>query len=263
MKKLFLSGVVFTALAVGPALAADLPRKAPAYMPPPPPFSWTGFYIGVNAGGAWADNDFTSTPNNAWLVAEGPAEVAFLSGLQSPSFGNSGFTGGGQIGYNWQVNQWVFGLEADIRWMDLSDSKTVGPVVGPFGNATVVNTSTKNEWVATFRPRLGYAWDRTLLYVTGGLAVGNVQASLNVIRPVTGYNSFGSVDDTQAGWTVGGGIEWAFAPHWSIKAEYLYVDLGDVNFTTASTNGLFPTFNESVSVSSKLNIATVGLNYRF
>lgn len=266
MKRYLAVGSALIALAIAsPSEAADL---RPAYKAPPAPvapiFSWTGFYIGLNVGGAWGTTDFTGTPNNAWLVAEGPAEVAFLTGLESPSHDTSGITVGGQIGYNYQIGNFVWGVEGDVRWMDLKHDLSVGPVVGPFGNATVVTTHAQDDWLATFRGRLGWAaWDRALLYVTGGLAVANVQDSLQVFRPPTGYNSFGSIDTTSVGWTVGGGIEYAFAPNWSVKGEYLFVDLGDETFSTTDRSGLFPTFNESVTVHTKLNIATVGVNYRF
>src|SRR5665811_878742 len=127
MKKLFLSGVVFTALAVGPALAADMPRKAPVYMPPPPPvLSWNGWYVGLNAGAHWFNNsdiDIVSAPafNCSGCVTD-ILNQAVVGGTANLSNGNKvGFIGGGQIGYNWQVTNWLWGIEADFQGIGQSN----------------------------------------------------------------------------------------------------------------------------------------------
>ncbi len=260
---LIAGAAALTLAAAGPAFSADLPV---AYKAPPsaPVFSWTGFYAGVNLGGAWATNDFTGTPSPAWVALEGPVGTPFLVTNESPSLKSSGITGGGQIGFNYQSGAFVWGIEADARGMSLKKSQTVGPIPDPFGTPTVFTTTSENDWVATLRPRLGWAVDRALFYVTGGLAVGNTRSSLNVFRPISGYNSFGSVNTTRAGWTAGGGIEYAFWNNWSVKAEYLFVNLGSTGYNTVDLSGVFvPAFFETVSVRTKLSIATVGVNYRF
>ena len=120
---------------------------------------------------------------------------------------------GGTLGYNWQMGQAVFGLEGDVDWSNIRGSAACG------GGVTVCET--RNDWLGTFRGRVGYAFDRFLPYVTGGLAVGDIKTSIA---------GLGSTNDTKAGWTVGGGIEAAIAGPWTAKVEYLYVDLGRGGF---------------------------------
>lgn len=219
MKKLLLAGAAIIALGSASASAADIqrrqmPAKAPAYLPPPP-YNWTGFYVGINGGGGWGRSDFSAP---------------FSTG----SFNTSGGLVGGTLGYNWQMGQAVFGLEGDVDWSNIRGSAACG------GGVTVCET--RNDWLGTFRGRVGYAFDQFLPYVTGGLAVGDIKTSIA---------GLGSTNDTKAGWTVGGGIEAAIAGPWTAKVEYLYVDLGrggsilgsDAKFTT--------------------NIVRAGLNYRF
>jgi outer membrane immunogenic protein len=225
MKSVFLASVGAFALAVlaGPAGAADLPpryaapmvTKAPAFAPV---YNWTGFYIGINGGGGWG--------RSRWDTADG--------------FNTSGWLAGGTAGYNWQVGQAVFGVEGDVDWANIKGSTNT---LCPLG------CNTQDSWLGTVRGRLGYAFDRFLPYITGGLAVGDIQAS----RP-----GFAGVTQTNAGWTAGGGIEFAAAGNWTLKAEYLYVDLGNVN-CGFSCNTVFPTDN----VTFKTNIFRGGVNYRF
>jgi outer membrane immunogenic protein len=192
MKRVLLATVGVFALAAT-ASAADLPRR---YGPPvqqqpafAPMYNWTGFYIGINGGGAWGESSWTSTGD----------------------FDVSGVLIGGTIGYNWQMGPWVLGLEGDIDWTNIKDSTTTGCLAG---------CQTANSWLATVRGRVGYAFDRFLPYVTGGLAVGDVRARTP---------GFPGADETNFGWTLGGGLECAIAGTWTAKAEYLYVDLGDFN----------------------------------
>ena len=202
------------------ANAADLPRR---YDPVPqrtfvPVYNWTGFYIGINGGGGWGDSKWDSVG----------------------SFDVSGGMIGGTVGYNWQSAQWVFGLEGDLDWTNINGSSTAACVAG---------CKTSNNWLATVRGRVGYAFDRFLPYVTGGLALGNIKAS----QP-----GFTGGDDTNAGWTVGGGLEFVIAGNWTAKAEYLYVDLGKFNCGLACGNGINP---DNVSFSSHL--VRGGVNFRF
>ena len=209
-------GAVFVAAGLATAAsAADLPRqytKAPAPMAPPV-FNWSGFYIGANAGYGWADSSFGDA---------------------------NGFIGGGQIGYNWQGlgSPLVLGLEADLQFSDMSTSATVGGVtadadINAFG---------------TVRGRIGYAFDRFMIYGTGGLAFTNTELSLSA-----GGASV-SDDDWSTGWTLGGGVEWAFMPNWSAKLEYLYVDSGDTTLALAGT---------TVTGDYDFSVVRAGLNYRF
>lgn len=221
MKRLVLAFVGLTALA-GAAAAADLPvpsaapyYKAPAYAPA---YSWSGFYLGVNGGGGFG--------RSHWDSAGG--------------FDTSGGVVGGTIGYNYQMNQAVLGIEGDIDWADINGNTT--------NPGCPIGCKTTDNWLSTVRGRLGYAADRFMPYVTGGLAVGDISAS---------SPGFPGATQTNAGWTVGGGIEFAIAGHWTAKAEYLYVDLGKFNC------GLSCSFSPIDNVSFNTNLIRGGINYRF
>jgi outer membrane immunogenic protein len=225
MRRVLLVTTAFGILAAtAAAMAADLPYrnqmpvKAPAYAPV---FNWTGFYIGVNGGGAFG----TSTYN--------------FAGLASTGFDTSGGLIGGTIGFNYQMGSVVFGVEGDGDWSSISgNSLCLG---GLF------TCQTKNDWLATVRGRVGYAFDRVLPYVTGGAAFGDIKVGV----PAQ------TIDTTNTGWTLGGGIEYAFMPNWSAKFEYLYVDLGNVGCGLACA-GIVPT-----KVDFTTNVVRAGLNYRF
>jgi outer membrane immunogenic protein len=218
MKRLFVAGVALLALA-STAAAADLPGPQPYYKAPafvPPPFTWSGFYLGVNGGGAFG----TST----WDTAG--------------SINTSGGLVGGTIGYNYQINHFVIGAEGDVDWASISGSTTT--IACPAG------CKTGDSWLATARGRVGYAADRFLPFVTGGAAFGNIQATTAGLTTST----------TNAGWTVGAGLEFAITPNWSAKAEYLYVSLGKFN---CGLNCGATTDN----VSFNANLVRGGINYHF
>ena len=225
MKRVLLASVGALTLAalVGPAAAADLPARryeppaarAPAFAPV---YNWTGFYIGVNGGGGWG--------RSRWDTAD--------------NFNTSGWLVGGTAGYNWQMGQTVFGVEGDVDWSNIKGTTTTFCTFG---------CNTNNTWLSTVRGRLGYAFDRFMPFITGGLAVGDIRASTP---------GFAGASTTNAGWTVGGGVEFALAGNWTAKAEYLYVDLGNLNCGFACGGGVA---NENVSF--RTNIVRGGLNYRF
>jgi outer membrane immunogenic protein len=218
MKRLFVAGAALLALA-STAAAADLPAPQPYYQAPaflPPPFTWSGFYLGVNGGGAFG----TST----WDTAG--------------SINTSGGFVGGTIGYNYQINHFVIGAEGDVDWAGISGSTTTA--------ACPAGCKTGDSWLATARGRVGYAADRFLPYVTGGAAFGNINATTAGLTTST----------TNAGWTVGAGLEFAITPNWSAKAEYLYVNLGKFN---CGLNCGAATDN----VSFNANLVRGGINYRF
>jgi outer membrane immunogenic protein len=208
MKRILLASVGLMAMTalVGTASAADLPRqmpyKAPAYVAPVS--NWTGLYVGINGGGGWGKSDYAGI--NKYDVSGGMI--------------------GGTIGYNWQFGTWVLGLEGDADWANIKGSG--------------VYSDTKNEFLSTVRGRVGYAFDRVMPYVTGGLAVGSVKVS----------DALNSTDKTKAGWTVGAGVEFQFAPQWSAKVEYLYVDLGSVDLASYNTDFY-------------ANVVRGGVNYKF
>lgn len=246
-----ISATAFTQI----AFAADLPRKAPAYTPPPPVFSWTGFYVGLNAGWGWSHGGDPTTCFNSATGNSAGCAIVPDSGLNA-----DGFIGGGQLGYNYQVGTWVFGIEADFQGADIKDTLTVANLAGA-PVAFNYTASQKMNWFGTVRPRVGYAWDRALLYVTGGLAYGHRSAS-NSLNFVTGIVYAGSNSDTRAGWTVGGGLEYAFTNNWTAKIEGLYYDLGDL---TVVANRM-PTpdiWSDTKVFDFRGGIIRVGVNYKF
>jgi outer membrane immunogenic protein len=194
MRKILLSGVALASLSVG-AFAADLPsrKEAPIYVPPPPVFTWTGVYVGGQVGyGFGRDRILT------------PAAVT--------GFSPNGVVGGAHIGYNYQVAQFVFGLEGDV-----DGASYKGTVATPAG----FTDTTRIAIDGSVRGRIGYAFDRALFYATGGAAFASIQ---NSYRAPGG--AFTSLGHSRVGWTVGGGIEYAITNNWSIRAEYRYTDYG-------------------------------------
>jgi outer membrane immunogenic protein len=223
MKRVLLSGVALLTL-VGSAAAADIPRRVERAAPPvpyvAPMYNWTGFYVGINGGGGFGTGSLSGRPSTG-------------------DFDTSGGLVGGTAGYNWQSNQIVWGLETDIDWSNIEGSRTC---------RGGLHCEVRNEWLGTVRGRVGYAMDRWMPYVTGGLAYGDVNAR------VTG---FPGRSDTRTGWTVGGGVEFALWAPWTAKVEYLYVDLGD--FACGRSCGAAAPDN----VEFRSHIVRAGLNYRF
>lgn len=198
MRRLFLSATALAAVA-GSALAADLPSRQapPAYVPPPPVFSWTGLYLGGQVGYAWGRDSFSVTdPNGVLLV--------------SSSYQPNGVIGGAHVGYNLQLNWLVAGVEGDVEGTGYRKSATVGGV----------SFATRIPVQGSVRLRLGVALDRALLYVTGGAAFAGFDNSYQT------FLGFDEVSKTRSGWTVGGGIEYALTNNWTIRAEYRYADYG-------------------------------------
>ncbi len=268
--KTFLLGTVFGfGLAAGPTFAADL--SYPVKEPPiaaVPVFSWTGFYIGANVGFGGDKFNYPFRAFQRQLQAEAPALESSIAG--NLNLNSSGFFGGGQIGYNYQfANNVVAGIEADFEWSGI-EGKLAGAALftapGVVGNASF-DIGSEIEWFGTVRGRLGYTWDRVLLYATGGAAYGKVKshASFNANGLVGPLPAVISASDTQWGWTAGAGLEYALAPNWSFKTEYLYVDLGSHTVFNSAVddvaNGFFS--SASMDVSTKLHTVKAGVNYRF
>jgi outer membrane immunogenic protein len=270
-----LAAVAITALPFA-AQAADL--RAPIYKAPEPTFSWTGFYIGANAGISVGRDRTTDTG-----VYSAPALPASVT-LYNESFSHApiGAVAGGQIGYNWQVApSWVFGLEVDGQWSGQKETSCLfgcgattaaffGPGGGGFNN--FLSDEQKLRWFATGRARLGYATNTWLLYVTGGAAGGEVQSNLsltsnNVVGTLfTPGTSIASLSKTKLGWTIGGGAEMRLWGGWSTKVEYLYVDLGNFTNTFAIPAGTAlpgAAFTTTSAFRFTDHIVRAGLNYRF
>lgn len=257
MNRLLLSGLAFGAL-IAPAVAADMPLKAP----PPPAFSWTGFYVGANAG--WGTLRDEGDP-----YCINPAGVPMGAGCSRVYGGHiargNGFIGGGQAGYNWQSGRWVLGVETDIQGADIKGSvDVVGPfgVVGFTGNSGAASfiAAEKLSWLGTTRGRLGLAFDHLLLYATGGVAYGGASVSQDHVFAAVQYPSTASANKT--GWVAGGGLEFAFTGNWSGKVEGLFYDLGSI--TTAGPQvPHFTNFIEGKNFDVQGAIVRAGLNYRF
>ncbi len=249
--------VLFSAALVGvapSAFAADLPVKAPPMLAAPA-WTWTGFYIGVNAGGSWG-----STSDSVAFIPPGGASSPIASVGTRPS----GFIGGGQAGYNWQLNSLVVGLETDLQWAGQRNSTTVAGFITTCGVPCSVTETDKVTWFGTTRLRAGVAWSNWLLYVTGGAAYGgfNTTATENFVGGVGPLITLTSASSTRLGWTVGAGVEGQLVGQWSWKAEYLFVDLGRVSYALAEPLPFAPgTISQTFRVTD--NIFRLGVNWRF
>jgi len=259
------------------ASAADLPVKAPVSAPAAvsDPNNWTGFYVGLNAGGAWGrsrnDTSLDCSPSNGYICnasSGGTANAAAVNASGSGSITDSGFTGGIQAGYNWQINYLVYGLETDFGALKLNGSRQASGLYGagsPFvgaGNSYTVGSSFETDWLFTFRGRFGFALPSNLLaYVTGGLALTRIGIN-NSFRDSVGGVETASGSGQKTGWTVGGGLEWAISKHWTVKGEYLYLNFGQV-----TTSGIIRVgaYAQGISTSADLTaqVARLGVNYKF
>lgn len=232
MKRFLLATVALAALSA-PAAAADLATKYPVKAVAVPVFSWTGFYIGANVG--YGGDSFTY-------------DLTVLTvPVASASLNSSGFFVGGQIGYNYQFsNNVVLGIEADLQWSDISGE--LGVNIGPIG----ASVGSSIDYFGTIRARLGYAIDRFLPYITGGVAYGKTSTDVSIVLPLFSDSA------TSWGWTIGAGGEFAITNNWTFKAEYLYVDLGSNDL-----NSIIPPALANVSYDSKFHTFKAGVNYKF
>ena len=258
------AALALTAVAGPEPLSSGKEMKQVAPAPPECDYTWTGFYFGGNAGYGWGNGDthFHPLPDAATFFDLAP---------QSLSPDPSGFIGGGQIGYNWQWNKWlVLGAETDFQGSDMEghDTRFNFPDIFGVGNGpdTFLFAHERMQWFGTARGRIGFApLCRLMIYATGGLAYANTDysANTNFDNGITYPVSF---TRTTLGWTVGGGLEYAISHHWSVKAEYLYYDLGDEGKTQ---NQLFfgvpqgPPFFVHYNFENTGNIVRGGLNFKF
>ena len=281
MRKFLLATTALAVLSgIGAASAADLPSRkgppiAPAYIPA---FTWTGFYVGLNAGVGWANNN-----NNNNLPLGAIPVTGFVS---SGNSNNAGFVGGAQAGYNYQFGAGqgvVIGAETDFQFADISHDRNnqVPFTLAQFPGTTFVPGSghSSGNYLGTVRGRIGYGWDRVLVYGTGGLAYGDIGRNRNngvtsvtaagFPNPVNGAISASTQtiplgtsgsSSTRTGWTLGGGVEYAVWQNWTVKAEYLYYNLGHGNNNTTLTPFLIGTNRHNDSTG---NIVRVGINYKF
>jgi outer membrane immunogenic protein len=270
MTRLLLAGVALLTIVSGAATAADMPKSAPVYTKAPmmaPIYSWTGFYIGVNGGYGWGHDP---------VALSGDPASLFLGGVNSGVLPTSiasnprGFLGGGQVGWNYQSGQGIFGLEADIDWTGI---KSNGTVVAPIGILRTLAGSQGLDWLSTFRARVGFTpTDRALLYVTGGGAAGHANVSVSLTTNdlggvvgsgcIAGTCEANSFSNTLWGWSAGGGAEVAVVGNLSVRAEYLHYDLGSI-----STTAVDPRFAPGANITTgtarvRGDIARAGLNWK-
>lgn len=227
--------------AVQAALAADMPVKAVS-VPVVAPFSWTGIYVGVQGAGAWgrSNETFFNAPN-----------TAAFQGTQNYDISGGAF--GGVLGLNYQMGSIVLGVEGELNWANINGSSGVINV-GPPNLGDTYNTRVNSY--GTVKGRIGYAWDRSLVYVNGGGAWGRVRHEYNAANNGGAANSF-SATNNETGWTLGAGFEYAFAPNWSARLEYNYVRLGTgaIQYSAVAAN--------RSEWNDRFSVVKVGLNYKF
>ncbi len=245
MRALLLSTVAFAALA-GSALAADLPstKGAPVYVAPEPAFSWTGFYIGADIGGAFPSTQWTDLGTGATHTLD-----------------DSGVMGGGYIGYNYQLNpNIVLGVEGDFQGTSASGSYSLSQTIpynvraGFYTNTYTAKSSL--DWLAAINGRLGVSYERALFYAIGGAAWAGESDTLSLTNSVLGYVGSASNSKTLSGYDIGAGVDYAFTPNWVGRVEYRYYDFGNTTwYPTVSSFG--------VRDRTDVNTIRVGLSYLF
>jgi outer membrane immunogenic protein len=242
MKSFLLATVGLVALVgiAAPASAADMAVKARPPAPVLAPiYDWTGFYIGANGG--WGQS------RNCWDFVD-PFGVSFAEGCNS----RSGGLVGGQIGYRWQANQWVFGVEAQGEWADLSHTRV--SLLDP-----TLSIRTKTDGIGLFTGQIGYAWNQALLYVKGGAAVTSNRFS--ILDNLNFGAQLASASSTRWGGAVGVGFEYGFAPNWSVGLEYDHLFMGHANNSFTSPVFIAGVLNNRVS--QDVDMVTLRINYRF
>jgi outer membrane immunogenic protein len=231
---------VYQSAPVSPPPPVYAPPHEPVYSAPAPIFCWTGFYIGGNVGGAWIQGN----------VTDNLGDLNFSNGSN-----NGALIGGGQLGFNYQINNIVLGGEWDFDWVANNNSATNGILVPSVGS---IQVSANDAWISTFAARFGIAFDRWLIF--GKAGVGWVGANnFTVTNLTTGVSVSGSNNNGNSGWLVGAGVEWTFAGNWSAKVEYDYLGLSSRTF--ASPGFILP--GDTFTTNPNIQMVKLGINYRF
>lgn len=249
MRRSILLAAACAIVSVQAAYAADMPTKAPAYAPIAM-YNWTGFYVGGQVGGGW----FSSQTTNIDPTRSFPA------GFVDNTINGSGFLGGGYAGYNYQINQFVIGIDGDYSWADLTGS---GSDISPINLGTTTHDE-KVKWIATVTGRVGYAVNNWMFFGKGGWAWAGFDGNSSTFNVLGVNTSNATSSETRDGWTLGTGVEWGFLPHWSAKLEYDYVKFNTSNFNGTLTNvatGVVTT--PARSATSDLSMVKLGVAYRF
>jgi outer membrane immunogenic protein len=226
--------------------------------------SWTGPYIGAHVGGAWADWNAAASYDDG----TGPVPGVFAPG--SHTIDGDGWVAGGLIGYNHQIGNVVLGLEIDGSWGDVDGSHRFLTIGGDYG----WDVATTLEAFGTARVRVGYAFNNLLIFGTGGVAYGRTEANETVTCGLTGANcltptvtAVAKAEQDHVGWTLGAGAEWMFSPGWSLRGEWLHVDLGEADYRFVGTaypgTKNLPHTTDSVSSDLEFDVFRIGVNYRF
>jgi outer membrane immunogenic protein len=248
MKRLLLGALL---VLLGAASAAAAERAAT--------YSWTGWYVGVNGGWTFGNNSTGS------LVGYTPAfRNAVRAGSTPGIFGanHEGGFGGGQIGYNWQIAHWLVGIETDFQGADMGRIASLS-YSGAISDPSISTARDHIDWFGTLRGRVGVPAGPVLLYATGGLAYGAVRTDVtNVFTPITGGNVLGSGSSTRIGWAAGAGVEWALASNWTVRGEYLHVDLGQSDVTVFDAT-IGPSQFATYHFSHMADSVRIAVSYRF
>jgi outer membrane immunogenic protein len=254
MRRLAIIGVALVSVAgfAGAASAADLPSRVYTKAAPVAPiYNWGGFYIGINGGGASSHNCWNLTNNLGVAVPTAPSEGCHDA---------TGGLVGGQVGYRWQEANWVFGVEAQGDWADLKGSNA--SATGTFGRVPFLN-QTKTDAIGLFTGQVGYTWNSALLYVKGGAAVTHDKyngVSQIAANPFPAGFAFDQASETRWGGAIGTGIEFGFAPGWSVAVEYDHLFMGSSSVNLINT---FGGFDRTESIKQDVDMGTVRVNYTF
>ncbi len=254
----FATALLVLTLACGSVWAAD---------PAASTYNWTGFYVGLNTGLAADDSAYTLRPSGDF--ATDPFFIP-TNNLRTDSghfngYGGLGFIFGGQIGYNYQAGRFVYGIETDFDVNGMDDHILVNrPLAAPLVGRFIHNATSRDDFFGTVRGRIGYTpTDRFLIYGTGGFAYGDISSSSNILFTSGGDHYVGCSSEMQAGWTLGGGGEYALTKNLSVKLEYLYVDFGSQSYRNGLLPSLSGNFSYTTDLDTSMHVIRVGFNYRF
>ena len=255
MKKVLLAALGLVAVSVVPALAADLPARTYTKAPPPVAmYNWSGFYVGLDGGGA--------SSHNCWNLTSAIG-VGLIPTTSEGCHDATGGLVGGQVGYRWQMTNWVFGVEAQGDWANLKGSNTslVGSAIGvPFTNQTKIDS------IGLFTGQVGYAWNNVLWYGKGGAAVAHDKyagIAIGAIGTIPAAAIFDQATETRWGGAIGTGVEIGFAPGWSVAFEYDHLFMGSHSVNLTSTAVAGGGFSRTDSIKQNVDMGTVRVNYTF